>query len=53
MHPRRIADFDYVGPAALRAGLVEKAEDYPFIGSSRYTVAMLGDLVQTRKRPWE
>ena len=43
----------YVLGNPLRAGLVQKAEDYPFLGSSRYTVAMLGDLVQTRKRPWE
>ena len=37
----------------LRAGLVQKCADYPFMGSAKYTVEMLGDLIQTRTLPWE
>ena len=43
----------YVLGNPLRAGLVLRCEDYPFMGSSRYTVEMLGDFIQTQKLPWE
>ena len=43
----------YVLGNPLRAGLVEKLEDYPFLGSARYTLEMLGDFVQTQELPWE
>jgi putative transposase len=42
----------YVLGNPLRARLVEKLEDYPFLGSARYTLGMLGDFVQTRNLPW-
>jgi REP element-mobilizing transposase RayT len=37
----------------LRAGLVQKCSDYPFMGSAKYTVEMLGDFIQTRALPWD
>jgi len=43
----------YVLGNPLRAGLVRKCEDYPCMGSSKYTVEMLGDFIQTKALPWE
>ena len=43
----------YVLGNPLRAGLVKDAKDYPFMGSSKYTLEMLGDFIQTRILPWE
>ena len=42
----------YVLGNPLRAGLVRKCEDYPFMGSSKYTVEMLGDFIQRQTLPW-
>jgi REP element-mobilizing transposase RayT len=42
----------YVLGNPLRAGLVEKLEDHPFLGSAKFTVEMLGDYVQSRRLPW-
>ena len=43
----------YVLGNPLRAGLVQNCTDYPFMGSAKYTVEMLGDYMQTRTLPWE
>jgi putative transposase len=42
----------YVLGNPLRAGLVQKCADYPFMGSAKYTVEMLGDYIQTQTLPW-
>ena len=43
----------YVLGNPWRAGLVKNCADYPFMGSAKYTVEMLGDFIQVRALPWE
>src|SRR5262245_16051889 len=42
----------YILNNPVRAGLCGRPEDYPHLGSDRYTFAMLADAVQIRTLPW-
>jgi hypothetical protein len=37
----------------VRAGLCATPEMYPYLGSGRYSFAMLADVVQIRRLPWQ